>query len=73
MTQNVAVGQDGTRKLCVGQLPGRMNPSLYLWDPMNITVLANFQSEDKAEQAKAFLLGMVGARVVFVDTTELDQ
>lgn len=61
---SIAIGQDGKRKLCVGRLPGRKRPSLYLWDPMLITPLATFKNDAAAEQAETFLAGMIGARVV---------
>ena len=65
----ISIGQDGKRKLCVGQLPGRARPSLYLCDPMGIQPLASFKSDDAAHEVEKFLLGMVGARVVFEEAT----
>lgn len=59
----IAIGRDGKRKLCVGQLPGRARPSLYLWDAMGITTLASFRSEEAAQQAEAFFASMIGARI----------
>jgi len=66
---SIAIGQDGKPKLCVGQLPGRSRPSLYLWEPMCITTLASFRNEWAAERAISFLEGMVGARVVDGDAS----
>ena len=60
---SVAIGQDGKQKLCVGNLPGRKHPSLYLWTPMDIVVLASFSSDGAAAQAERFIRGMAGARV----------
>jgi hypothetical protein len=61
----IAIGQDGKRKLCVGKLPGRARPSLYLWDALGITTLASFRDESAAKQAEAFLEGMIGARIIW--------
>ena len=58
------IGQDGKPQLCVGMLPGRARPSLYLWTALDIRPLATFRSLGAAEECADFLLGMVGARVV---------
>ena len=60
----ISIGQDGKTKLCVGKLPRRKRPSLYLWTPMSIKVLASFTSDRTAEQAESFIEGMVGYRLV---------
>ena len=60
---SVCLGQDGKPKLCIGKLPGRKRQSLYMWDPLNIVVLASFSSDGAAAQAEQFIRGMAGARV----------
>lgn len=61
---DIAIGQDGKPKLCVGTLPGRKRPSLYLWTALDITTLATFRNQEAADSASRFLRGMIGARVV---------
>jgi hypothetical protein len=69
--QSICLGQDGKPKLCVGHLPGRARPSLYMLDPFVIQVLASFSSVAAAEQAKRFFKGMIGSRVI--DESEEDR
>ena len=66
---NFGIGQDHGRKLCIGKLPGRKRPSLYLWDPIMIATLATFRSDDAAEEAERFFRSMIGARVVDGEVT----
>ena len=64
---SISIGQDGKPKLCVGQLPGRKRPSLYLWTAMDIRTLASFKSQAAADEAIKFLEGMVGCKIVDAD------
>ena len=59
----ISLGQDGKRKLCVGQLPGRKRPSLYFWDPLGIYVLAHFKDDSAADDVEKFFLGADGAKI----------
>jgi hypothetical protein len=61
---SICIGQDGKPKLCVGKLPGRKRPSLYMWTPMGIYPLASFKDEASASEATRFIEGMIGARLV---------
>ena len=61
----ISIGHDGNQRLCVGQLPGRARPSLYVWDPMSIQTLASFKSEDAAHEVERFFRAMDGKRIVF--------
>lgn len=60
----IAIGRDGEPKLCVGTLPGRKRPSLYLWHPLGIRVLASFRNEAAAETVERFIESLAGAHIV---------
>ena len=58
-----AIGQDGKPKLCVGALPGRKRPSLYLWTALDIIPLASFRNQKAADIVVRFLIDMIDARI----------
>lgn len=55
-------------RLCIGKLPGRKRPCLYLWDALGIRVVAFFADQAAADATERFLEGCAndGARMVWV-------
>ena len=67
---SISIGRGGKAKLCVGQLPGRKRPSLYLWTAMDIRTLASFKSQAAADEAVSFLESMIGGKIIDADLSE---